>query len=135
MQEEAKRFEHGFMGTEHMVLGMVRERQGLAARSMVNLGVDLEALRSQMEGIIGRRGSLYTGSVGLTRRCRRVIEHAARLARDSSRRTVGTGHLLHSMMIDPEDAAGQLLESMGASANRVADELRRLGYDTEEAEQ
>jgi hypothetical protein len=135
MQEEAKRFEHGFMGTEHMLLGMVRERQALAARALVNLGVDVDAVRSQVEGIIGRRGALVTGAGGLTRRCRRVIEQSARLARDSGRRTVGTGHLLQSLMTDPEDASGQMLESMGVTESRVAEEMRHLGYETEETEQ
>ena len=134
MQEEAKRFEHGFMGTEHLLLGMVRDRQSLAGRTMVNLSIDLDDIRTQVEGIIGRRGSLYTGAVGLTRRCRRVIEQAARLARESGRRTVGTGHLLQSLMTDPDDAAGQLLESLGVTNKRVADELRHLGYETEETE-
>ena len=133
MQEEAKRFEHGFMGTEYLLLGMARERQSLAAKALVNLGVDLETVRTQMEAMVGRRGSLYTGGGGLTRRCQRVIEYSARLARGSGRRTVGTGHLLHSLMTDPEDAAGQLLEGMGVNANRVEEELQRLGYDLEEA--
>jgi hypothetical protein len=134
MQEEAKRFEHGFMGTEHLLLGMIRERQSLAGRTMVNLSIDLDDIRTQVEGIIGRRGSLYTGAVGLTRRCRQVIEQAARLARESGRRTVGSGHLLQSLMTDPHDAAGQLLESIGVTDKRVADELRHLGYETEETE-
>ncbi len=134
MQEEAKRFEHGFMGTEHLVLGMLRERQGLASKVMVNLGVDVESARSQIEGIVGKRGSLYTGSVGLTRRCKRIIEQAARRARESGRRTVGTGHLLLSLMTDPEDAAGQLLESMGVTERRVEEEIRRFGYESEETE-
>ena len=135
MQEEARRFEHGFMGTEHLVLGLLRERDGLAARALVNLGVDVDSARAQIEAIVSRRGALYTGSVGMTRRCRRVVEQAARLARESDRRTVGTGHLLRSLMTDPEDAAGQLLESLGVSERRVVDELRHMGYDTEEMEQ
>ena len=135
MQEAARRFEHGFMGTEHLLLGILQERQALAARTMVNVGVDLDEARSQVEGVIGRRGSLYTGSGGLTRRCRRVIEHSARLARETGRRTVGTGHLLQGLMADPEDAAGQVLESMGLTGQRLAQELRHLGYETEETDQ
>ncbi len=135
MQEAARRFEHGFMGTEHLLLGILQERQALAARTMINVGVDLDEARSQVEGVIGRRGSLYTGSGGVTRRCRRVIEHSARLARETGRRTVGTGHLLQGLMADPEDAAGQILESMGVNGQRLAQELRHLGYETEETDQ
>ena len=133
MQEEARRFQHGFMGTEHLLLGMLRERDALAARTLTNLAIDVESARVQLEGIIGRRGSLYTGTGGLTQRCRRVIESGARIARESGRRTVGTGHILRSLMVDPEDAAGQLLESLGVTEERIAQELEHLGYETEEA--
>ena len=135
MQEGAKRFEHAFMGTEHLLLAMVQEPQSLAARAMVNLGVDLEEVRFQVERVLGRRGALYTGAQGLTARCRRVIEQAARLARESDNRTVGTGHLLLGLMLEPEDAASQLLDRLGVAAGRVDEELGRLGYDTEEATQ
>ena len=132
-QQRAVTMRDDYTSTEHLLLGIARERQALAAKALVNLGVDLETVRTQMEAMVGRRGSLYTGGGGLTRRCQRVIEYSARLARGSGRRTVGTGHLLHSLMTDPEDAAGQLLEGMGVNANRVEEELQRLGYDLEEA--
>jgi ATP-dependent Clp protease ATP-binding subunit ClpC len=135
MQEEAKRFEHAFMGTEHLLLAMAREPQSLAAKCLVNLGADLEEVLIQVERVLGRRGALYTGAGGLTTRCQRVIEQAAQLARESDNRTVGTGHLLRGLVAEPEDAASQLLDRMGVTAARVAKELERLGYDTEEASQ
>ena len=132
MQEEAKRFEHAFMGTEHLLLAMVREPRSLAAKTMVNLGVDLEEVRIHVERILSRRGSLYTGTGGLTTRCRRAIEEAVRLAGQMGHRTVGTGHLLRGLLNETEDAASQTLERMGVAAVLVAEELERLGYETEQ---
>lgn len=131
MQEEAKRFEHGYMGTEHLLLGLLRDVRSQASRVLVNLGAEPSGLKSQLEGIIGRRGSLYTGGTGMTRRCQRVIESAARIARKSGQRTVGTGHLLHALVEQPEDVAGQLLEGSGITADRVAAELRHMGPEGE----
>jgi hypothetical protein len=132
MQEEARRFEHGFMGTEHLLLAIVKEPQSLAARALVNLGGDLEEIRINLERILGRRGSLYTGGGGVTAKCRRSIEEAARFAGQMGNRTVGTGHLLRGLLVETEDAVSQLLARMGVSGEVVADELQRLGYETEE---
>lgn len=132
MQEEARRFEHGFMGTEHLLLAIVKEPQSLAARTLVNLGGDLEEIRINLERVLGRRGSLYTGGGGVTARCRRSIEEAARFAGQMGNRTVGTGHLLRGLLVETEDAVSQLLGRMGVSSEVVADELERLGYETEE---
>ena len=131
MQEEATRFEHAYMGTEHLLLGLLRDGRCQASLVIVNLGARPSAIKSQLESIIGRRGSLYTGASGMTRRCQRVIEAAARLARTSGQRTVGTGHLLNALVEQPEDVAGQLLESSGVTADRVASELKHLGPEAE----
>lgn len=130
MQEEAKRFEHAYMGTEHLLLAVTREERSVAARALVNLGVELAGLRSQIEGVIGRRGSLYTGSTGMTRRVQRVIEQASRMARSDSTRLVSTGHLLSAVLESPDDVAGQLLEQQGVTSGRVAAELGHLGPET-----
>ena len=127
MQEEAHRFEQGYMGTEHLLLGLLREDRSVGARVLVNLGVDLDVLRSQVEGVIGRRGSLFTGTGGLTRRCQQIIEQAARLAREAGERQVGTGHLLWSLVSQPDDSAAQGLVGMGVTADRVQAEVKRLG--------
>ena len=132
MQEEAQRFDHAYMGTEHLLLGLLRNPQSQASRVIVNLGAELANIKSQLEGVIGRRGSLFTGTSGLTRRCQRVIEGASRVARTSGERTVGTGHLLYALVEQPEDMAAQLLESAGITAERVGSELRHLGPETEE---
>jgi hypothetical protein len=127
MQEEAQRFEHAYMGTEHLLLGLLRDSRSQAMRVLVNLGVEPPDIRAQLEGVIGRRGSLFTGAAGMTRRCQRVIESAASIARSSSQRTVGTGHLLQALVDQPEDVASQLLESAGVTADRVSAELRHIG--------
>ena len=132
MQEEAQRFDHAYMGTEHLVLGLLRDPESQAARVIVNLGADLAAVKSQLEGVIGRRGSLYTGTSGLTRRCQRVIEGASRVARTNGERAVSTGHLLQALVEQPEDVAAQLLDSSGITVERVSSELRHLGPETEE---
>ena len=135
MQEEAQRFDHAYMGTEHLLLGLLRDPAAQASRAVVNLGTDLAAVRSQLEGVIGRRGSLYTGTSGLTRRCQRVIEGASRVARADGERTVSTGHLLQALVEQAEDVAAQLLVSAGVTAERVSSELRHLGPETEEQKQ
>jgi hypothetical protein len=127
MQEEAKRYEHAYMGTEHLILGLIRNEDSIATKVLVNLGVRIDDVRSQVEGVIGRRGSLYTGSTGMTRRCQRVIERAARLSRIDGLKVVGTGQILHALVEEPEDGASQILISLGVSSNRVAGEIQRLG--------
>ena len=131
MQEEAQRFEHGYMGTEHLLLGILRDLRSQATRAIVNLGAEPSGMRAQLEGVIGRRGALSTGGSGMTPRCQRVIEGAARLARQGGQRTVSTGLLLQSLADSPEDVAGQLLESSGITADRVSQELRHLGPEAE----
>ena len=132
MQEEARRFEHGYMGPEHLLLGLLREDRSVAARALINLGVDIDELRTQVESVIGRRGSLFTGSGGLTRRSQQIIEHAARLARESGDRQVGTGHLLWSYVTKPDDAVGQSLVERGITPTRVSAEAKRLGVQSGE---
>ena len=81
--------------------------------------------------MIGRRGSLVTGGSGMTRKCTRVIEGSARIARASGQRVVSTGHLLQSLVESPDDVAGQMLDGLGVNMDRVDAELRHLGPETE----
>lgn len=131
MQEEAQRFEHAYMGTEHLLLGLLRDTRSQATRVLINLGGEPSGIKTQLEGVIGRRGSLFTGGTGMTRRCQRVIEGGARIARASGQRTVGTGHLLQALVETPEDVAGQLLDGLGVTADRVSAELRHLGPESD----
>ncbi|MBI67758.1 MAG: hypothetical protein CL777_03310 [Chloroflexi bacterium] len=130
MQEEAQRFEHSYMGTEHLLLGLLKDARFQSSVILIDLGADPSLIKREIESVIGRRGSLYTGTTGMTRRCQRVIERAARVARSSGQRAVGTGHLLQSLVEHSEDVAGQLLESSGVTADRVSAELRHMPAET-----
>ncbi len=131
MQEEAQRFDHAYVGTEHLLLGMLRDTRSHAVRIIVNLRSDPASMRRELEGSINRRGSLAPGGTGITRRCQQVIEQAARLSRAAGERSVNSGHLLQAMAESPEDVAGQLLENAGLSTERIAGELRQLGPEGE----
>jgi hypothetical protein len=131
MQEEAQRFGHTYIGTEHLLLGLLRDARSQASRVLVTLGAEPSSLKGQLEGVIGRRGSLYTGATGMTRRCQRVIESSARIARSGGERLVSTGHLLQAMAEQPEDVAGQMLETASITADKVGTELRHLGPEVE----
>ena len=135
MQEEARRFEHAFVGTEHLLLAIIRDPRSVAAMTITGAGMELDSVRSQAESILGRRGSLVTGTGGLTRRCQRVIEQAARIARESNNRRVSTGHLLQSLVAQEEDAAAQILISGGITPEKVEAEVQRIGPEAEETSQ
>ena len=126
MEGEAKRFDHSFYGTEHLLLALSMEHRSLAVRAMLGMGVDLESLRTQVEGLIGRRGALYTGASGMTRRAQRVIEQASQKAR-SEETQIDTGHLLQAISEAREDVSGQLIRQLGVTPERLAGELRNLG--------
>ena len=131
MQEEAQRFEHSHMGTEHLLLGLLRDPRSHSSRVIINLRGDPASMKRDIENSISRRGTLLTGGSGMTRRCQQVIEQGSRLARASGQRVVGTGHLLQSLAEKPEDMASQLLENAGVTVDRIIGELRQLGPESE----
>lgn len=126
MQTQAKKFEHAYMGTEHLLLAIAYEEKSQAAKALVNLGVDMPTLISQIEGVIGRRGSLYTGSTGMTRRVQRVIEQASKMTSEDNK-LVGTGMILVGILGSSEDVACQLLEKQNITESRLSTELGHLG--------
>ena len=126
MQEEAKRFEQSNMGTEHLLLGVLSDSRSQAARIVIELGADPASIRREIENIISRRGPLFGGTASMTQRCQRVIERAVRISRNGGLRTVGTGHLLLALVENPEDVAGQLLDSSGVTSDRVASVMRGM---------
>ncbi len=132
MQEEAKRFEQSNMGTEHLLLGVLSDTRSQAARIVIDLGADPASIRREVENIISRRGPLFGGKASMTQRCQRVVERAVRIARNSGVRTVGTGHLLLALVENPEDVAGQLLDSSGITADRVASVMRGMPAESDE---
>jgi ATP-dependent Clp protease ATP-binding subunit ClpC len=125
-QEEAQRFNHNYIGTEHILLGLVRETDGVAAKVLQNLDVDLNKVRSAVEFIIGRGGKTTSAEVGLTPRAKKVIELAVDEARRLNHSYVGTEHLLLGLLREGEGVAGGVLESLGVSLERARAETTRV---------
>jgi len=125
-QEEAQRFNHNYIGTEHILLGLVRETEGVAARVLSNLNVELVKVRSAVEFIIGRGERPTPGEIGLTPRAKKVIELAVDEARRLNHHYIGTEHLLIGLMREGEGVAAGVLESLGVSLEKVRDETSRI---------
>jgi ATP-dependent Clp protease ATP-binding subunit ClpC len=125
-QEEAQRFNHNYIGTEHILLGLVRETEGVAARVLSNLGVELSKVRSAVEFIIGRGERHTPGEIGLTPRAKKVIELAVDEARRLNHHYIGTEHILIGLMREGEGVAAGVLESLGVSLDKVRAETSRI---------
>lgn len=125
-QEEAQRFNHNYIGTEHLLLGLVREGDGLAAKVLANLGIELNKVRSAVEFIIGRGDRPPTGEVGLTPRAKKVIELAVDEARRLNHHYIGTEHLLLGLVREGEGIAAGVLESLGVNLEKVRAETTRI---------
>ena len=125
-QEEAQRFNHNYIGTEHILLGLARETDGVAARVLTSLGVELSKVRSAVEFIIGRGERPSPGDIGLTPRAKKVIELAVDEARRLSHHYIGTEHLLIGIMREGEGVAAGVLESLGVSLDKVRTETTRV---------
>src|SRR5258708_4254945 len=118
-QEEAQRFQHNYIGTEHLLLGLVREGEGVAAKVLSNLGVELNKVRSAVEFIIGRGDRIVLGEISLTPRAKRVIELAVDEARRLNHHSIGTEHLLLGLVREGEGIAAGVLESLGVNLEKV----------------
>ncbi len=125
-QEEAQRFNHNYIGTEHILLGLVRETEGVAARVLSNLGVELGKVRSAVEFIIGKGERHTPGEIGLTPRAKKVIELAVDEARRLNHHYIGTEHILIGLMREGEGVAAGVLESLGVSLDKVRAETSRI---------
>ncbi|MBX6753281.1 ATP-dependent Clp protease ATP-binding subunit [Thermorudis peleae] len=125
-QEEARRFNHNYIGTEHILLGLVREGDGVAARVLMSLGVQLPKVRSAVEFIIGRGDSAVVGEIGLTPRARKVIELAVDEARRMNHHYIGTEHLLLGLVREGEGIAAGVLESLGVSLEKVRQQVLQV---------
>ena len=130
-QEEAQRFNHNYIGTEHVLLGIVRETDGVAAKVLVNLGVELAKVRSAVEFIIGRNDApISKEGIGLTPRAKKVIELAVDEARRSNHNYIGTEHLLIGLMREGDGVAAGVLENLGVNLDKVRAEAGRLMTQT-----
>ena len=125
-QEEAQRFNHNYIGTEHILLGLVRETEGVAARVLSSLTVDLSKVRSAVEFIIGRGEKPPQGEIGLTPRAKKVVELAVDEARRMNHTYIGTEHLLIGLLREGEGVAAGVLESLGVTLDKVRTETHRI---------
>ena len=125
-QEEAQRFNHNYIGTEHILLGLVRETEGVAARVLSSLAVDLSKVRSAVEFIIGRGEKPAQGEIGLTPRAKKVVELAVDEARRMNHTYIGTEHLLIGLLREGEGVAAGVLESLGVTLDKVRAETHRI---------
>src|SRR5882757_983282 len=122
-QEEAQRFNHNYIGTEYLLLGLVREGEGVAAKVLGNLGVELNKVRSAVEFIIGRGDRTVAGDIGLTPRAKKVIELSVDEARRLNHNYIGTEHLLLGLVREGEGIAAGVLESLGVSLDKVRNQV------------
>ena len=118
-QDEAQRFNHNYIGTEHLLLGLVREGEGVAARVLENMDVQLPKVRTAVEFIIGRGDRPVVGEIGLTPRAKNVIELAVDEARRLNHHYIGTEHLLLGLVREGEGIAAGVLESLGVNLDKV----------------
>ncbi len=125
-QEEAQRFNHNYIGTEHLLLGLVREGEGVAAKVLANMGVELSKVRSAVEFIIGRGDRMVMGEIGLTPRAKKVIELAVDEARRLNHHYIGTEHILLGLVREGEGIAAGVLESLGVSLDKVRAQVIHL---------
>ncbi|MCX8214321.1 MAG: ATP-dependent Clp protease ATP-binding subunit [SAR202 cluster bacterium] len=124
--EEAQRFNHNYIGTEHILLGLVRETDGVAAKVLSNLGVELDKVRSAVEFIIGRGEKTTSGEKGLTPRTKKVVELAVDEARRLNHNFIGTEHLLIGLLREGEGVAAGVLESLQVNLDKVRAETSRI---------
>ncbi|MGB3329967.1 MAG: Clp protease N-terminal domain-containing protein, partial [Thermomicrobiales bacterium] len=125
-QEEAQRFNHNYIGTEHLLLGLVREGDGVAAKVLANMGVQLPKVRSAVEFIIGRGDSMIMGEIGLTPRAKKVIELSVDEARRLNHHYIGTEHLLLGLVREGEGIAAGVLESLGVNLEKVRAQVMQV---------
>jgi ATP-dependent Clp protease ATP-binding subunit ClpC len=131
-QEEAQRFQHNYIGTEHLLLGLVREGEGVAAKVLTNLGIQLSDVRRAVEFIIGRGDRIVEGEIGLTPRAKRVIELAVDEAKLLKHQYIGTEHILLGLVREGGGIAAGVLESMGVKLEQVRAETLKVLQGSED---
>jgi ATP-dependent Clp protease ATP-binding subunit ClpC len=129
-QEEARLLNHNFIGTEHILLGLIHEGEGVAAKALESLGISLEAVREKVEETIGPAGTSTTGSPPFTPRAKKVLELSLREALQLGHNYIGTEHMLLGLVREGEGVAAQVLVSLGADLSRVRQQVIQLlsGY-------
>jgi ATP-dependent Clp protease ATP-binding subunit ClpC len=129
-QEEARMLNHNYIGTEHILLGLIHEGEGVAAKALESLNISLEAVRQQVEEIIGQGQAAPTGHIPFTPRAKKVLELSLREALQLGHNYIGTEHILLGLIREGEGVAAQVLQKLGADLNRVRQQVIQLlsGY-------
>jgi ATP-dependent Clp protease ATP-binding subunit ClpC len=132
-QEEARLLNHSYIGTEHILLGLIHEGEGVAAKALESLNISLEAVRAQVEEIIGTGGSSPSGHIPFTPRAKKVLELSLREALQLGHNYIGTEHILLGLIREGEGVAAQVLVKLGADLSRVRQQVIQLlsGYQSQ----
>src|SRR5947209_4801579 len=133
-QEEARMLNHNYIGTEHILLGLIHEGEGVAAKALESLGISLEAVRQQVEQVIGQGQQAPSGHIPFTPRAKKVLELSLREALQLGHNYIGTEHILLGLIREGEGVAAQVLVKLGADLNRVRQQVIQLlhGYQGKE---
>ncbi|MCW2503171.1 MAG: ATP-dependent Clp protease ATP-binding protein [Actinomycetia bacterium] len=133
-QEEARMLNHNYIGTEHILLGLIHEGEGVAAKALESLGISLEGVRQQVEEIIGQGQQAPSGHIPFTPRAKKVLELSLREALQLGHNYIGTEHILLGLIRECEGVAAQVLVKLGADLNRVREQVIQLlsGYQGKE---
>jgi len=125
-EEEARMLNHDWIGTEHLLLGLIREGEGVAAEALESLGIRLQAVRQQVEEIIGQGQQVPSGDIPFTPRSKKVLELSLRESQQLGQRCVGTEHILLGLIRERDGVAAQVLVKLGAELNRVRQQVIQL---------
>jgi len=125
-QEEARRLAHNVVGTEHLLLGLIAEGEGVAARALQNLGISIDKVRTEVENVIGKGDEAPSGQIGFTPRAKRVLELAFDEARQLGHTYIGTEHILLGLLREGEGIAAQVLNNLGAELESVRKQVVEL---------
>jgi ATP-dependent Clp protease ATP-binding subunit ClpC len=125
-QDEARRLRHNYLGTEHLLLGLLREGEGMAARVLVSLDITLDEVRAQIARVIGEGEEVTAGQIPFTPRAKKVLELALKEAMALSHDYIGTEHILLGIAREGEGVAARILVDFGADAERVREAVLAL---------
>ena len=125
-QEEARMLSHNYIGTEHILLGLIHEGEGVAAKALESLDISLEAVRAQVEEIIGQGQQAPSGHIPVTPRAMMVLVLSLREALQLGHSYIGTEHILLGLIREGEGVAAQVLQKLGADLNRVRQQVIQL---------
>ena len=125
-QEEARKLDHGYIGTEHLLLGLIREGEGVAAKALESLGISLKTVREQVVARVGRGQRPPSGHIPFTERAKRVLELSLRESGQLGHRYIGTEHVLLAIVREGDGIAAQVLTGLGADLDRVRQQVIEL---------